>query len=66
MSNSVQAARGAILRRIMTSHVDLLVTHGPQKVMDAVDCVAEGLDNLEEIGTSDVSCWVKSVEEILK
>jgi hypothetical protein len=60
---SVEAVAGAITNRIMRQHVDLLSKYGPVKVMAAIDDVAEyaGMDELDEIGSSDVSGWVKQV-----
>lgn len=51
----------AIARRIMMQHTDVLAKHGPQKVLDAIDDVADFVGDVEEIGTSDVSGWVKQV-----
>lgn len=60
------AAASAITRRIMLRHTDLLTQYGPTLVMQAIDDVAEGLNDLEEIGSSDVSCWVNEVQTKLK
>lgn len=51
----------AILNRIFILHTDLL-KYGPEAVLNATNEVAEFAGNVEEIGTSDVSGWVKSVE----
>jgi hypothetical protein len=58
------AAR-AILHRILMQHTGLLATHGPEKVMNAVDEVADYIGDVEEIGSSDVSGWVRHVEQML-
>ena len=50
----------AITRRILNQRHDLL-KFGPQAVMDAVDQVAEWVGEVEEIGSSDVSAWVREV-----
>jgi hypothetical protein len=42
-------------------HSSLLGRHGPQAVMDAVKDVAEWVGDVEEIGSSDVSGWVRDV-----
>ena len=65
---SVEAVAGAITNRIMRQHVDLLSKYGPVKVMAAIDDVAEfaGSDELDEIGSSDVSGWVKQVVDGLE
>ena len=55
---------GAITRRIMSQRPDLL-KHGPQAVMAAIDDVADWVGDVDEIGSSDVSGWVKQVERML-
>jgi hypothetical protein len=55
----------AIARRIMSQRLDLLQKYGPQKVMDAIDEVADFVGDVEEIGSSDVSAWVKHAEQLL-
>jgi hypothetical protein len=55
----------AILHRIMMQHTGLLGQYGPEKVMDAVDEVADYIGDVEEIGSSDVSGWVRHVEQML-
>lgn len=66
--DSVDAVAGAITRRIMSQHLDLLSKYGPVKVMAAIDDVADfaGSDGLEEIGSSDVSIWTKQVIQDLE
>ncbi len=61
--DSIDAVAGAITRRIMMQHTDLLSKFGPVKVMAAIDDVADfaGSDGLDEIGSSDVSIWTKQV-----
>jgi hypothetical protein len=58
-------AAGAIARRIMSQRLDLLQKYGLQKVMAAIDDVADFVGDVEEIGSSDVSGWVKQVEQSL-
>jgi len=55
----------AITRRILNQRPDLL-QYGPEAVMAAVDEVAEWVGDVEEIGSSDVSAWVKQVERMLR
>ena len=55
----------AITRRILSQHPDLLQKYGPEKVGDAIDSVAEFVGDVEEIGSSDVSGWVKQVAQSL-
>ena len=61
----MDAVKNAIIRRIITRHVDLLRVYGLDMVEDAVDTEALYVGEVEEIGSSDVSYWVKSVEERL-
>jgi len=56
----------AILRRIMNSHLDLLKQYGPAAVMAAARDVADNIGDVEEIGSSDVSAYVKRVVQSLK
>lgn len=63
--NASEAAEQAILKRIMVAHLDLLQQYGPEKVMQAAEEVAYNVGDLGEIGTSDVSGWVKQVKQIL-
>jgi len=62
---SRESAQAAIIRRIMNSHTDALMHYGPKLIADAVEQYAYNLDDLEEIGTSDVSIWTEHVLEIL-
>lgn len=65
MEINMDAVKNAIIRRITTLHVDLLRVYGLDMVEDAVDTETLYVGEVEEIGSSDVSCWVKSVEERL-
>ena len=56
----------AILHRIMVAHSNVLSKHGPQAVMDAASDVADFVGEVDEIGTSDVSAWVKQTIETLE
>jgi hypothetical protein len=55
----------AIIRRILLQRTDLLAKHGPEKVGAAVDEVADFVGDVDEIGSSDVSGWVRHVEQML-
>jgi len=44
---------------------DLLSKYGPVKVMSAIEEVADFVGDVDEIGSSDVSGWIKHVEQIL-
>jgi hypothetical protein len=43
--------------------VDLLDTYGLDLVESAVEVQVDMVGEVDEIGTSDVSCWVHSVED---
>ena len=55
----------AIVRRILLQRTDLLSKYGPEKVGQAVDEVADFVGDVDEIGSSDVSGWVRHVEQML-
>ena len=55
----------AIIRRIINVRTELLGKHGPEKVLDAVKEVASYVGDVDEIGSSDVSGWIRQVERIL-
>jgi len=55
----------AITRRILMQRSDLLAKYGPEKVTAAIDDVADFVGDTDEIGSSDVSGWVKQVEREL-
>ncbi len=55
----------AIIRRILLQRTDLLAKHGPERVGQAVDEVADFVGDVDEIGSSDVSGWVRQVEQML-
>ena len=55
----------AVLSRIMMQHPGLLATHGPEKVMMVVDKLADNVGSVDEIGTSDVSGWIREVSRML-
>ena len=64
-SEEHSSVANAITRRILMQHPDLLQKYGPEKVGDAIDSVAEFVGDVEEIGSSDVSGWVKQVAQSL-
>lgn len=63
MEINMNAVKNAIIHRILTRRVDLLDTYGLDLVESAVDFQVDMVGEVEEIGTSDVSCWVNSVED---
>jgi hypothetical protein len=56
----------AIINRIMMARTDLLEKYGPTSVTQAIDDVADWVGMVDEIGTSDVSGWVREVESYLR
>jgi hypothetical protein len=56
----------AITRRILMQRTDLLSKYGPVYVGQAIDDVADSVGDWDEIGSSDVSGWVRQVEWNLK
>ena len=64
-SDDYSAVTGAITRRIITQHPDLLQKFGPVAVTQAIDDVADFVGDVEEIGSSDVSGWVRQVVQSL-
>lgn len=58
-------AAQAITRRILLQRTDLLSKYGPEKVTQAIDEVADFIGDVEEIGSSDVSGWIRHVEQML-
>ena len=56
---------GAITRRILSQRLDLLKKYGPVAVTQAIDDVADFVGDVDEIGSSDVSGWIKQVEQSL-
>ena len=64
-SDSDNAMRDAVIGRISRGRMDLIEKYGLDAVMDAVDDVTEGDKDWEEIGSSDVSAYVKYVEDHL-
>ena len=63
-TDSSEAVKHAITNRIIRQRPDLL-KFGPESVMAAIDDVADWAGDVEEIGSSDVSGWVKQVERML-
>ena len=55
----------ALVNRIIKRRTDLLSKYGPEAVMQAVEDVTSGESDWSEIGTSDVSAYVKYVEDHL-
>lgn len=64
-TGSAEGAKRAILWRIQNQHLDLIKQYGLDAVLQAVDDEAMYLDNLEEIGSSDISAWVNNIKRNL-
>jgi hypothetical protein len=64
-SGSGEAVEMAIMRRMLIAHTDLIVEFGLDKVVDAIEEVAYNVGDTDEIGSSDVSGWVRQVKQIL-
>ncbi len=58
-----EAIQSAIIRRIAHNHHDLLLKLGPDGVLEAAREQAEFAAPVEEIGSSDVSGWVRRIEQ---
>lgn len=65
LTESDSPVASAITRRIIMQRTDLLSKYGPGAVMAAIDDVADFVGDTDEIGSSDVSGWVKQVEQSL-
>jgi hypothetical protein len=60
-----EAVEMAIMRRMLIAHTDLIVEFGLDRVVDAIEEVAYNVGDTDEIGSSDVSGWVRQVKQIL-
>ena len=65
-SDSTEAVEMAIMRRMLVAHTDLIMRHGLDGVVAAIEEVAEDVGEVDEIGTSDVSAYVRRVQRILE
>ena len=57
----VNPMRQAVTSRIMNRHPEWIMRYGVEALMQAIDDVTEGEEDWEEIGTSDVSAYVRQV-----
>lgn len=64
-SDDYNPVASAITRRIIMQRPDLLKKYGPVKVTQAIDDIADFVGDTDEIGSSDVSGWIKQVEQSL-
>lgn len=65
LAESDNPVASAITRRIIMQRTDLLSKYGPVAVTQAIDSVADFVGDVDEIGSSDVSGWIKQVEQEL-
>jgi hypothetical protein len=63
--DAYDSVKNAITHRIAIRHVDLLTKYGLDKVEDAIDSVADFHRDVEEIGSSDISAFVRQVQDTL-
>jgi hypothetical protein len=63
---SSRGVADAIRFRILNQHRDIVAKYGPTKIMAAIEDQASGLDDLEEIGSSDISIWTRQVIDDLE
>ena len=62
----MEAVLDAIIHRISIRHLDLITQYGIEQVMTAAEDMASFVGEVEEIGTSDVSCWVNNTIKLLE
>jgi hypothetical protein len=62
---NTQVVEQAIIKRILVTHRDMLAKFGPEKIIDVAGDVAYNVGDIGSIGSSDVSGWVKQVQQIL-
>jgi hypothetical protein len=60
-----EAVEQAIVKRIMVAHRDMLVKFGPEKIINVAEDVAYNVGDIGEMGSNDISGWVKQVQQIL-
>ena len=60
-----QAVNNSITRRIATQHVELIRCYGLEAVMEEIDDEVSFVGEVEEIGSSDISCWVNNIRKRL-
>lgn len=63
-SEEINPVINSIINRILKTNPELF-KHGVDKVMAAIEDVAEFVGDVDEVGSSDVSGWVKEVEQQL-
>ena len=68
MEDSSEEVKQVLFHRLRNNPTDmqLISDYGLKEVMDAIEDVASGVGNLDEIGSSDISAWMNSVRRLLK
>ena len=61
-----KAVAQAITFRISRQHLDLITKYGLTNVMEEIEYESWYKDGLEEIGSSDISCWVDNLRDRLE
>ena len=64
--SSSESVKTCLIQRVRARHLDLVPKYGIQAILDAIDEKAACLYDLEEIGSSDISCWMKDVIDSLE
>lgn len=59
------AVSSAISQRIAMQHPELIRCYGLDAVMEEIDDEAMFVGTVEEIGSSDISCWVNNIRKRL-
>jgi len=62
----INAMAQAVTRRIVNRHPEWISQYGAEFLMQVIDDVTEGEDDWEEIGSSDVSAFVRMVQQQLQ
>jgi hypothetical protein len=63
---SINPMAQAVTRRIVNQHPEWIVKYGVEFLMQVIDDVTEGEEDWEEIGSSDVSAYVRMVGDQLR
>jgi hypothetical protein len=64
--DDTNAMAQAVTRRILTRHPEWISRYGIEFLMQVIDDVTEGEDDWDEIGSSDVSAYVRMVHQQLQ
>jgi hypothetical protein len=66
--DSYDSVKQAIEHRVVTTELDLIETYGLTAVTEEIEnqALSYADEQLDEIGTSDVSCWILNIREKLE